>query len=246
MASLWPQAIAETRAVTISNVSCSTQLASRRSGIAAASRAHTASLRSTCCSNSKPPSDDWLPPAKSTVSFLRQTAAKSKGMCDDSPHDAGVKYKMTRQYLEDFVVGQIFSSGQLRVNKEAIIAFAGQFDPQPFHLDEEAARKSVFGGLAASGWHTAALTMRLLVESEFRPADGILGVGFDELSWPRPVRPGDELHTKSEVLDVRPSKSRPDRGLIRVRTTTFNQNGEAVQIFTGNLIVPRRPTDARL
>jgi len=167
-------------------------------------------------------------------------------MCDDSPHDAGVKYKMTRQYLEDFVVGQIFSSGQLRVNKEAIIAFAGQFDPQPFHLDEEAARKSVFGGLAASGWHTAALTMRLLVESEFRPADGILGVGFDELSWPRPVRPGDELHTKSEVLDVRPSKSRPDRGLIRVRTTTFNQNGEAVQIFTGNLIVPRRPTDARL
>ena len=153
---------------------------------------------------------------------------------------------MTRQYLEDFVVGQIFSSGQLRVNKEAIIAFAGQFDPQPFHLDEEAARKSVFGGLAASGWHTAALTMRLLVESEFRPADGILGVGFDELSWPRPVRPGDELHTTSEVLDVRPSKSRPDRGLIRVRTTTFNQNGEAVQIFTGNLIVPRRPTDARL
>jgi acyl dehydratase len=153
---------------------------------------------------------------------------------------------MTRQYLEDFVVGQVFSSGRLRVNKEAMIAFAAQFDPQPFHLDEEAARNSVFGGLAASGWHTAALTMRLLVESEFRPAGGILGVGFDELSWPQPVRPGDELHTKSEVLDVRPSKSRPDRGLIRVRTTTFNQNGQAVQIFTGNLIVPRRPTDARL
>lgn len=126
------------------------------------------------------------------------------------------------------------------------MAFAGQFDPQPYHLDEEAARKSVFGGLAASGWHTAALTMRLLVESEFRPAGGILGVGFDELSWPRPVRPGDELHTKSEVLDVRPSKSRPDRGLIRVRTTTFNQNGEAVQIYTGRLLVPRRPTDARV
>ena len=147
---------------------------------------------------------------------------------------------MTRQYLEDFVVGQVFSSGRLRVNKEAMIAFAAQFDPQPFHLDEEAARKSVFGGLVASGWHTAALTMRLLVESEFRPAGGILGVGFDELSWPRPVRPGDELHTKSEVLDVRPSKSRADRGLIRVRTTTLNQDGEPVQIYTGNLLVPRR------
>jgi acyl dehydratase len=153
---------------------------------------------------------------------------------------------MMRQYLEDFAVGQVFESDRLRVDKEAITAFARQFDPQPYHLDEEAARNSVFGGLAASGWHTAALTMRLLVDSDFRPAAGILGVGFDELSWPRPVRPGDELHTKSEVLDVRPSKSRPDRGLVRVRTTTFNQNGEAVQIYTGNLLVPRRPDDARL
>jgi acyl dehydratase len=153
---------------------------------------------------------------------------------------------MTRQYLEDFTVGQIFESARLRVDREAIIAFARQFDPQPYHLDEEAARNSVFGRLAASGWHTAALTMRLLVDSDFRPAGGILGVGFDELSWPRPVRPGDELQTRSEVLDVRPSKSRPDRGLVRVRTTTFNQNGEAVQIYTGNLLVPRRPDDARL
>ncbi|MGD0024790.1 MAG: MaoC family dehydratase [Xanthobacteraceae bacterium] len=153
---------------------------------------------------------------------------------------------MNRQYLEDFAVGQVFASGRLRVDKEAIIAFAAQFDPQPYHLDEEAARKSVFGGLAASGWHTAALTMRLVVEGEFRPAGGILGVGFDELSWPRPVRPGDELHTKSEVLEVRPSKSRPDRGLIRVRTTTFNQNGEAVQIYTGHLLVPRRPANGPL
>jgi len=140
-------------------------------------------------------------------------------------------------------VGQAFGSGRLRVDKEAIIAFARQFDPQPYHLDEEAARKSVFGELVASGWHTAALTMRLLVEGEFSPAGGILGAGFDELSWPRPVRPGDELHTKSEVLDVRPSKSRPDRGLIRVRTTTFNQDNEPVQIYIGNLLVPRRPTD---
>jgi acyl dehydratase len=151
---------------------------------------------------------------------------------------------MAEHYLEDFAIGQVFHSGKrLRVEKEQILSFAAQFDPQPYHLDEEAARKSVFRGLAASGWHTAALTMRLLVDGEFKPAGGILGVGFDELSWPRPVRPGDELHAESEVLDVRPSKSRPDRGLIRVRTTTFNQNDEAVQIFTGNLVVPRRPTE---
>ena len=149
--------------------------------------------------------------------------------------------KMTKQYLEDYAVGQVYRSGRLRIDKDQIIAFAAQFDPQSYHLDEAAARKSVFGGLAASGWHTAALTMRLLVESEFRPGDGILGVGFDELSWPRPVRPADELHVESEVLEVRPSKSRPDRGLIRVRMTTFNQNGEPVQIYTGNLLVPRRP-----
>jgi acyl dehydratase len=147
---------------------------------------------------------------------------------------------MTIQYLEDFIVGQIFNSGRLRVDKEAIIAFAKEFDPQPYHLDEEAARKSVFGGLVASGWHTAALTMRLLVDGEFKPAGGILGVGFDELSWPRPVRPGDELHVRSEVREVRPSKSRPDRGVVRARNTTFNQNDEAVQVFIANLIVPRR------
>ncbi len=152
---------------------------------------------------------------------------------------------MTRQYLEDYAVGQVFGSGRLRVDKEQILAFAAQFDPQPYHLDEEAARKSVFGGLAASGWHTAALTMRLLVDGEFRPADGILGVGFDELSWPRPVRPGDELHVTSEVLEVRPSKSRPERGMVRVRNTTLNQKDEAVQIFTANLLVPRRPANGQ-
>jgi acyl dehydratase len=151
--------------------------------------------------------------------------------------------KLSRQYFEDFVVGQVFNSGRLRVDKEAIVAFAREFDPQPYHIDEEAARNSVFGGLVASGWHTAALTMRLLVGSEFRPAGGILGVGFDELRWPRPVRPGDELYVKSEVLEVRPSKSRPDRGTIAARNTTFNQNDEAVQIFTAKLLVPRRPED---
>jgi len=143
-------------------------------------------------------------------------------------------------YLEDFAIGQIFAGGRARIDADQIKAFARQFDPQPFHLDEQAAQESVFRGLAASGWHTAALTMRLLADGEFKPAGGIIGVGFDELSWQRPVRPGDELHAKSEILDVRPSKSRPDRGLIRVRTTTYNQHDEPVQVFTGNLIVPRR------
>jgi acyl dehydratase len=151
---------------------------------------------------------------------------------------------MTEQYLEDFAVGQIFNTGRIRVDKDQIFAFARQFDPQPYHLDEQAARESPFRGLAASGWHTAAVTMRLLVDGEFSPAGGILGVGFDAMSWPRPVRPGDELYAKSEVLEVRPSKTRPDRGLIKVRTTTFNQNDEPVQIFTGNLLVPRRPAGA--
>lgn len=144
------------------------------------------------------------------------------------------------QYLEDFAVGQIYNTGRLKIDANQIKAFARQFDPQPFHLDEEAAKNSVFRGLAASGWHTAALTMRLMADGEFKPAGGIIGVGFDELSWQRPVRPGDELYAKSEILEVRPSRSRNDRGLIRVRTTTYNQNDEAVQSFVGNLIVPRR------
>jgi acyl dehydratase len=150
---------------------------------------------------------------------------------------------MTERYLEDFAAGQVFNTGRLRVEREQITDFAKKFDPQPFHLDEAAALKSPFRGLAASGWHTAGMTMRLMVEGEFKPVGGILGVGFEELSWSRPVRPGDELHSKSEILEVRPSKSRPDRGLLRVRTTTFNQNDEPVMSFTGNLLVPRRPAD---
>ena len=147
---------------------------------------------------------------------------------------------MSERYLEDFAAGQTFGSGQLRIEKERAKTFAAEFDPQPFHLDEEAAANTIFRGLAASGWHTAAVTMRLLVESEFKPAGGIVGAGFDELRGPRPVRPGDVLRVESEVLEVKPSKSRPEQGLIKVRTTTLNQNGEAVQIFVGNLIVPSR------
>ena len=144
-------------------------------------------------------------------------------------------------YLEDITVGQIFRSGRLRIDTDRIKTFAAEFDPQPFHLDEAAAQNSIFQGLAASGWHTAALTMRLLVDSEFKPAGGIIGAGFDEFRWLQPVRPGDELRVESEVLEVRPSKSRPRQGLIKVRATTMNQDNDAVQVFVGNLVVPRRP-----
>jgi acyl dehydratase len=147
---------------------------------------------------------------------------------------------MSGHYLEDFAVGQTFGSGRLRISKEQVTAFAAEFDPQPFHLDEEAAQNTIFKGLAASGWHTAALTMRLLVESELKPAGGIVGAGFDEFRWPRPVRPGDELHLESEVLEVRASRSLPNQGLIKVRTMTLNQDNEAVQVQIANLIVPRR------
>jgi acyl dehydratase len=125
------------------------------------------------------------------------------------------------------------------VYRERIKTFAGEFDPQPFHLDEEAASNTIFRGLAASGLYTAALTMRLLVESEFKPAGGIVGVGLDELHWPLPVRPGDELRVETEILKIRPSKSHPQQGLIKVRTKTLNQNGQVVQVFVANLIVPR-------
>ncbi len=145
------------------------------------------------------------------------------------------------RYLEDFEVGQKFGSSTLHVNEDGIKRFAAQFDPQPFHLDDAAARASIFGGLAASGWHTAALTMRLLVESDVKPAGGIVGAGFDEFRWPRPVRPGDELRIEAEVLEVRPSKSRPEQGMVKLRTTTLNQRNEPVQVSVGNLVVPRRP-----
>jgi acyl dehydratase len=145
-------------------------------------------------------------------------------------------------YLEDIEVGQTFGgSSRIRVDKERIKSFAAEFDPQPFHLDENAAQASLFGGLAASGWHTAAMTMRLLVDSDFKPAGGIIGAGFQDFQWPRPVRPGDELRVQSEVLEVRRSKSRPDQGIVTVKTTTLNQHGEPVLVFAGSLIVPARP-----
>jgi acyl dehydratase len=145
----------------------------------------------------------------------------------------------TPLYFEDFSVGQKFSSGTLSVDMPAIKSFAAQFDPQPFHLDETAAQETLFRGLAASGFHTAALTMRLLVDGGAPIAGGIIGAGMDELRWPRPVRPGDTLHTESEVMEMRPSRSRPE-GFIKMRTTTLNQNDEPVQVMVANLLVPRR------
>jgi len=154
-----------------------------------------------------------------------------------------VAYSRPRvNYLEDFTVGRKFGGAErFRVDAARIKSFAAEFDPQPFHLDENAAKGSIFRGLAASGWHTAAITMKLLVASELQPAGGIVGAGFDEFRWPTPVRPGDELRVETEVLEVRPSKSRPEIGVVKIRTTTYNQKNEAVQVNVGNLMVPRRP-----
>lgn len=143
-------------------------------------------------------------------------------------------------YLEDFAAGQKHTTGSVRVDANAIKAFARQFDPQPFHLDEEGAGGSMFEGLAASGWHTAALTMRLLVDSDMKPAGGIIGTRAEELRWPRPVRAGDELHVEAEILEVRPSRSRPGEGYVKCRSTTINQRGEPVQVLVMNLLVQAR------
>jgi acyl dehydratase len=145
-----------------------------------------------------------------------------------------------RLYLDDFQVGQRFVTRSYTLDADQIKAFAAQFDPQPFHLDEVAAKASLFGGLAASGWHTAAITMRLLVESGAPIAGGLVGVG-GEISWPRPTRPGDVLSVASEVLAVIPSRSKPDRGTVTMRSETKNQRGEVVQRLTAKLVVPRRP-----
>ena len=143
-------------------------------------------------------------------------------------------------YFEDIAAGQSFCSPELRIDAAAITGFASEFDPQPFHLNERAARGSLFDGLAASGWHTAALTMKLCLLSDFRPAGGIIGVG-GELLWPRAVRPGDVLRVEIEVLETRTSRSRPRQGLVRIRITTRNQHGDPVQTFTPTLFVDRRP-----
>jgi acyl dehydratase len=142
-------------------------------------------------------------------------------------------------YLDDLTVGQRFTSATFTLDEAQVTAFARQFDPQPFHLDREAAKGTFFGTLVASGWHTAAITMRLLVESGLPVSGGIVGAG-GEISWPRPTQPNSTLHVESEVLEVKPSRSRPDRGIVTVRSETKNQDGEVVQVLTSRLVVPRR------
>jgi acyl dehydratase len=140
--------------------------------------------------------------------------------------------------FEDIAVGQVFEHGEIAVTEESVMAFARQFDPQIFHLDAEAAKDTFFAGLAASGWHTAAMTMRLIVDSGLQLAGGIIGAG-GSLTWPRPTRPGDVLSIRIEVLELRPSRSKPERGTLKARVTTRNQHGDELQIMTCDLLVWR-------
>jgi acyl dehydratase len=148
-------------------------------------------------------------------------------------------------YLDDLYVGQKFLSGTHLLDAEQIKKFAAEFDPQPFHVDPVAAKDTFFQGLVASGWHTAAITMRLLVGSGLSLAGGIIGAG-GEISWPKPTPPDSLLQVTSEILELRPTRSRPDRGIVTIRCETRDQLGEIVQVFTAKLVVPRRPTDPRV
>ncbi len=141
-------------------------------------------------------------------------------------------------YLDDLRVGHRFASGEYRLDEQQILEFARQFDPQPFHLDPEAAKQTLFKGLVASGWHTAAISMRLLVQA-LPIAGGIVGAG-GEIVWPRPTRPGDTLHVESEIVDLKPSRSHTGSGMATLRSETHNQHGEIVQVLTAKLVIARK------
>ena len=151
---------------------------------------------------------------------------------------------MSARYFEDVVVGQRFESEPFLITEEAIIAFAREFDVQPFHLDRAAANKTVFGGLAASGWHTAAVAMRLFTTGPLQFVGGCVGLGVDELRWPVAVRAGDELRLTTEILDARTSRSKPQHGILRIRNVLTNQNGEVVLTYSANAMVQRRSAAA--
>jgi acyl dehydratase len=142
-------------------------------------------------------------------------------------------------YLDDLEVGQRFVSGTHLIDEEQIKTFASQFDPQRFHLDNDAAKGTLFDGLVASGWHTAAISMRLLVDGGLPIAGGLVGAGA-ELTWPKPTRPGAILQIESEIVDLRPSRSNPERGIVTIRSETRNQFGDVVQVLTAKLVVPRK------
>jgi acyl dehydratase len=145
-----------------------------------------------------------------------------------------------RLYLDDLRVGQRFASGEYRIDADAIKAFAAEFDPQPFHLEESAAQASIFRGLVASGWHTAAITMRLLATGGLPFATGLIGLEA-EIRWQRPTRAGDTLRVESEILEILPSRSKPNQGIVRVQATTFNQSADPVQLLTAKILVFKRP-----
>jgi acyl dehydratase len=151
-------------------------------------------------------------------------------------------------YFDDLALGQIFTAGPITMERDRIVSFATEFDPQPMHIDEVAASASPLGGLIASGWHTAAVTMRLLIDGACpRLANGAVGAGVEALTWPLPVRPGDVLSAQSEIVELRPSRSRPDRGLMKLRTITTRQDGATVLTVTATIMVPRNlSTEATL
>ncbi len=149
--------------------------------------------------------------------------------------------RQTALYLEDLHVGQRFTSGLYHMDESGIRAFAAEFDPQPFHLDEAAAQTSIFRGLSASGWHTASVAMLLLVTGGLPLANGIIGLG-GELAWPKPTRPGDTLRMESEILEILPSRSKPNQAVVKVRSTALNQRGEPLYVFTAKVLVFKRPS----
>ncbi len=146
---------------------------------------------------------------------------------------------MSERYFEDLKAGDTFESETFGVPGKEIIEFAERFDPQKFHLHPQTAERSIFKGLVASGWHTAAITMRLFVRA-LNFAEGAIGLGVDELRWPNAVRPGDVLRVKTEIIETRSSKSKPDHGVIRLRNVTTNQSGETVQSMYAHALIPRR------
>jgi acyl dehydratase len=153
----------------------------------------------------------------------------------------GIGQSMTTLHLDDFAPGQVHRLGRRTVSRDEIVAFARDWDPQPFHLDEQAASASIYGGLIASGWHTACVFMRLFADGLLNRAAAMGSPGIDELRWLKPVRPGDTLEARLEVLEVRPSRSRPDRGIVRLRSVLTNQDQEEVLSFIGNVMFRRRP-----
>ena len=148
------------------------------------------------------------------------------------------------RYFEDLKVGDKFPTAEYEMTTDEIIGFGRQYDPQAFHVDAEAAKATLFGQLVASGWHTAAVSMRLMVQGEMELDGGVIGQAMESMRWPRPVLPGDRLRVVSEVVELRPAPARADRGLLVLRCRTYNQHGKVVQDMTATLLIARRPSSA--